>query len=591
MKTLGVLALVWFSAMIAFGDAAAWLQHLTASHARAWAAVQARWQPPCPHASGAAPATARLAPPPNDNFIDRIALYGAEGTAAGSIAEAGMEPGEPWHNSDHFGTNSVWWAWTAPADGVFNFDTAPSLPNAILTVYSGTDINALTRVAQTRMRVMAAHVLASAGTIYRIAVCGASSTDQGAITVRYYPESISDWFVMSVSTNARYFPMAAPDGSACFAPGSSYLTYLARTNIAGLVTETSAGLVADTHGVTIRTKDGTLLLNNAALPGMSNPYAVFAYDGRALLAFDYAGARLVLYKVSRHGVEAVAEQVIPAAAMIAGGVLGKTIRVMLMEMAIMEGTMRMGVLGFDKNLRRQLWSVPVQDGAVQLFLLSNDVLCRRMDGYYNVTATVYRKGIVAYTHVMPLPACPDVGLVETAPDARGGLAWWIAQDQTTYHTNSPLSYLDHRGVLMLNNQTPPATDGYWGYEACDGKLLYLSRPDGLNRALIAYKMRPTLTERGRQLFANLDAVLLADGAVSIASSDDNPPPAMNGLTQYDKNLRREKWNNAMTRGDELDYLGRATYARSTVEDAGAFTNMLVNIFNKRGTIADHPFIY
>jgi hypothetical protein len=104
-------------------------------------------------------------------------------------------------------------------------------------------------------------------------------------------------------------------------------------------------------------------------------------------------------------------------------------------------------------------------------------------------------------------------------------------------------------------------------------------------------MRPTLTEQGRQLFANLDSVLLADGAVSIALSDDNPPPAMNGLTQYDKNLRREKWNNAMTRGDELDYLGRATYARSTVEDAGAFTNMLVNIFNKRGTIADHTFIY
>jgi len=199
--------------------------------------------------------------------------------------------------------------------------------------------------------------------------------------------------------------------------------------------------------------------------------------------------------------------------------------------------------------------------------------------------------VALYTQPIPLPPSPAVGLVKTEVNDRAGLLFWTAQNNAAYATNEPVSYVDKKGHVVIDAQNFPGIDAYWGYGASDGKLLYLSRPDGLNTAVIAYKIGNQFIEAGRQSFASFDDVLLTDGMATIALRDANPPPPLNGVVQYDKNLRREKWNNPLTRGDWLDYLGRGVFDRMAFEPAGATTNITVNIFNRSGTLADHTFVY
>jgi hypothetical protein len=82
--------------------------------------------------------------PSNDNFSNAITLPGNSGTTNGSNVAATTESGEP--TLGNF--NSVWWRWTAPADGTAVFDTSGSDFDTELGVYSGSAVNALTIVGR-----------------------------------------------------------------------------------------------------------------------------------------------------------------------------------------------------------------------------------------------------------------------------------------------------------------------------------------------------------------------------------------------------------------------------------------------------------
>jgi hypothetical protein len=77
--------------------------------------------------------------PPNDDFAKRIALTGSFLTVTGSTLGATLEPGEPSAND-----SSIWWSWTAPADGPVTL-TTPG--NYALAVYTGSSVSSLTQVA------------------------------------------------------------------------------------------------------------------------------------------------------------------------------------------------------------------------------------------------------------------------------------------------------------------------------------------------------------------------------------------------------------------------------------------------------------
>ncbi len=113
--------------------------------------------------------------PANNDFADRITVSGSSVTATGNNTGADKEPGEPNHARP--GGASVWWSWTAPANGSVTVDTIGSNYDTMLGVYTGTAVNALTTIGTNDdgsgigllSRVT---FTASAGVTYQIAVDG-----------------------------------------------------------------------------------------------------------------------------------------------------------------------------------------------------------------------------------------------------------------------------------------------------------------------------------------------------------------------------------------------------------------------------------
>jgi hypothetical protein len=83
------------------------------------------------------------APPENDDFAEPTALVGLNGLEHGTNRGATKEPGEPDH-AGQAGDASIWYRWTAPADGEMSIFTAGSTFDTLLAVYTGSRLDALT---------------------------------------------------------------------------------------------------------------------------------------------------------------------------------------------------------------------------------------------------------------------------------------------------------------------------------------------------------------------------------------------------------------------------------------------------------------
>src|SRR6185312_9458476 len=67
---------------------------------------------------------AKAQAPANDLFTNAAPITGTDGTFSGSNVRATRETNEPIHYvGSPFSSNSVWFKWTAPVDGVVTFDT------------------------------------------------------------------------------------------------------------------------------------------------------------------------------------------------------------------------------------------------------------------------------------------------------------------------------------------------------------------------------------------------------------------------------------------------------------------------------------
>lgn len=126
--------------------------------------------------------------PANDLFVSAKAVSGTSGTADGVNGGAGKEVGEPNH-AGNVGGGSVWYRWTAPANGVATIDTVGSQFDTLLGVYTGAAVGALTQVGAND-DINAGTVQSSAsfnaftGTVYQIAVDGKNGAT-GPIVLRF----------------------------------------------------------------------------------------------------------------------------------------------------------------------------------------------------------------------------------------------------------------------------------------------------------------------------------------------------------------------------------------------------------------------
>ena len=123
----------------------------------------------------------------NDAFASGIAVIGASNVLRGSILSASKEANEPAHGGV-VGGRSVWWKWTAPANGLVEIHTFGSSFDTLLGVYTGSGLGSLTMIAENDDMVArvsyASRVLftAVAGQEYQIAVDGVKTNhDAGSV--------------------------------------------------------------------------------------------------------------------------------------------------------------------------------------------------------------------------------------------------------------------------------------------------------------------------------------------------------------------------------------------------------------------------
>jgi hypothetical protein len=166
-----------------------------------------------------------LVPPANDNFANAQTLSGSAATAFANTLGAGKEPNEPNH-AGNTGGSSIWYRWTAPADGVWSLDASGSTFGTLLAVYSGATLGGISVVASNQTAAGYANSLtfnASHGAVYDIAVDGINGAS-GDVALQLAPVPAAVTVLSSGFESLEGFltglTMSGQNGWVCTAPGA-----------------------------------------------------------------------------------------------------------------------------------------------------------------------------------------------------------------------------------------------------------------------------------------------------------------------------------------------------------------------------------
>ena len=133
--------------------------------------------------------------PANDAFADAQSLPGTNGQVNGTNIRGTGENGEPSHAGVSTPLASVWYAWTAPLNGILSLNTFGSDFDTTLAVYTGASVGVLTELISNddSSGLQSAVTLpVAAGVTYRIAVDGfGSSEGQVVLDFDFTPDAVS----------------------------------------------------------------------------------------------------------------------------------------------------------------------------------------------------------------------------------------------------------------------------------------------------------------------------------------------------------------------------------------------------------------
>jgi hypothetical protein len=119
-----------------------------------------------------------------DNFADRATLSGTSGSFAVNNASATLEDGEPSHYWNN-GSNSLWFSYTAPADGQLSLSVdyiGDGSTSEYISIYSGTELATLDRQQNERQT---ATQWMSANQTYQIAITTHRYYTPGGLAISY----------------------------------------------------------------------------------------------------------------------------------------------------------------------------------------------------------------------------------------------------------------------------------------------------------------------------------------------------------------------------------------------------------------------
>ena len=165
------------------------------------------------------PSAAAAQAPANDNLASAFELSGLSTSVLGSTVNATRESGEPVHAGVVPTGPSVWWTWTAPSTARVMMDVCDTNFDAVLAVYSGTQVNALTPVAadDDDCDGLGARVgfAATNGSVYKVAVAGFNgAAGSFTLAVSQAPVAVDDARTVGEDSGATNFQVLANDTDA-----------------------------------------------------------------------------------------------------------------------------------------------------------------------------------------------------------------------------------------------------------------------------------------------------------------------------------------------------------------------------------------
>jgi len=148
--------------------------------------------------------------PDNDAFIDSNVLGGNAGRIITQNTLATGEPGEPNHAGVATPLASIWFSWTAPADGRFSVNTFGSDFDTVLAAYEGSAVGSLSQVAandDSQGLQSALDFDVSYGVTYHIAVDG-YATAVGAVALDYQAALSAPPVILELDDTTQNFSSA-----------------------------------------------------------------------------------------------------------------------------------------------------------------------------------------------------------------------------------------------------------------------------------------------------------------------------------------------------------------------------------------------
>jgi hypothetical protein len=249
------------------------------------------------------------AAPANDGFADAVELTGAADTETGTTAAASHEPGETRHHTYGYGKRSVWYRWTAPADGRANIDITSATSDRVAAAYTGDAVGALTKVASTEYGSLGFDVVS--GQTYRIAVDARYSDSRGStitVALTHAPPPPNDHFAAATAVPATPGTASGNTANATTEPGEPAHSYhtspgrsvwhtwtapqTGRASIratSGAFTPVVAAYTGDALGMLTRLASSSSSLDIAVTAGVTYRIAVDSY---------YSGTRGGAYELA-----------------------------------------------------------------------------------------------------------------------------------------------------------------------------------------------------------------------------------------------------------------------------------------------------
>ena len=229
----------------------------------------------------------------NDFFITAIPIsqFGLQaGSIQGNNSNASIETGEPNHAKKD-GNKSLWWKWTAPANGDMTIETCGSNFDTVLGIYTGTIVSALSEVGSNDDGCglqSSVTFTARAGITYYIAVDGFNGA-AGDITLSWN-------FTLDSTPSPSISILPATDitfSGASTGPFSPVNTTYSVTNVGtgnqAVVINTPPWLSASTQGFTLTPGSTTSItfsvnsLANGMPPGVYSGVIDFGSSARAVV--------------------------------------------------------------------------------------------------------------------------------------------------------------------------------------------------------------------------------------------------------------------------------------------------------------------